>query len=397
MPANYVFIENVSQLKSAAKGAAALNVITNFFTYSQGKEQRRPKQAIYFQEPEVFYKKMPGFSPATNFASYQFAKDVRRQKQAIYFQEPEVFLKPQTGNLVVTLATQADTNVGPLNTVRYVSIENLSVIKSNRGTLLVLAQAPPGPAPVDVFISQDINGWPIEMFEPPYFVSKMPSSFVVLNSFPAYNVATDIKRARQAIYFQEPEVFLLPMRGWFGGGPAQNFTVYNPGTDVRRQIQARFFQEPEVFLKPWAYNPVILNGTAAPLQPVPNVILLTQAAAVALLFSDNFIDVAISFAFDTITPAGIVIAQNPVAGTLWPPTGLIQITVSAGPFVPGSPVNPPMKVTTRNFSLEEMVAREWGSSFRAPDHRVYVFSNNRGFDSTDIGTTGFYAKGTKTI
>ena len=46
-------------------------------------------------------------------------------------------------------------------------------------------------------------------------------------------------------------------------------------------------------------------------------------------------------------------------------------------------------VTTRNFSLEEMVSREWGSSFRAPDHRIYNFQG-RGFDSTDIGLTGFY-------
>ena len=48
------------------------------------------------------------------------------------------------------------------------------------------------------------------------------------------------------------------------------------------------------------------------------------------------------------------------------------------------------KVTFRNYSLEEMVAREWGSSFRAPDHRIYVWSNGRGFDSTDIGFTGIY-------
>lgn len=49
-------------------------------------------------------------------------------------------------------------------------------------------------------------------------------------------------------------------------------------------------------------------------------------------------------------------------------------------------------VTKRDFSLEEMVSREWGSSFRAPDHRIYNFQG-RGFDSTDIGTTGFYKRG----
>ena len=47
------------------------------------------------------------------------------------------------------------------------------------------------------------------------------------------------------------------------------------------------------------------------------------------------------------------------------------------------------QVTSRQFSLLEMVSREWGSSFRAPDHRIYNFPM-RAFDSTDIGTTGIY-------
>ena len=34
-----------------------------------------------------------------------------------------------------------------------------------------------------------------------------------------------------------------------------------------------------------------------------------------------------------------------------------------------------------------------GSEFSAPDHRVYQFSNGRGFDSTDRGVTGFYTQG----
>jgi hypothetical protein len=49
-----------------------------------------------------------------------------------------------------------------------------------------------------------------------------------------------------------------------------------------------------------------------------------------------------------------------------------------------------LPVTSRTFSWNEMVRRAWGSEFSAPDHRVYVWSNGRGFDSTDRGTTGFY-------
>ena len=47
-------------------------------------------------------------------------------------------------------------------------------------------------------------------------------------------------------------------------------------------------------------------------------------------------------------------------------------------------------VTTRSFSLNEMVSRAWGSEFKAPDRGVYTWSNGRKFDSTDMGVTGFY-------
>jgi len=51
------------------------------------------------------------------------------------------------------------------------------------------------------------------------------------------------------------------------------------------------------------------------------------------------------------------------------------------------------QVTTRTLSLLDLVSRAWGPEFRAPDHRVYEFSNGRAFDSTDLGSTGIYRKG----
>ena len=61
----------------------------------------------------------------------------------------------------------------------------------------------------------------------------------------------------------------------------------------------------------------------------------------------------------------------------------------AGPF---PPLNPALgnQVTSRQFSLLEMVERAWGSEFAAPDHGIYEFGNGRRFDSTDMGTTGIY-------
>lgn len=59
--------------------------------------------------------------------------------------------------------------------------------------------------------------------------------------------------------------------------------------------------------------------------------------------------------------------------------GLPRLDPSLGP-----------QVSSRQFSLLEMVERSWGSEFRAPDHGIYQFSNGRRFDSTDIGSTGIY-------
>jgi hypothetical protein len=59
------------------------------------------------------------------------------------------------------------------------------------------------------------------------------------------------------------------------------------------------------------------------------------------------------------------------------------------PILPGSLGKP---VTTRTFSWKEMVIRQWGSEFAAPDHRIYNWSNGRSFDSTDLGTTGIYRR-----
>jgi hypothetical protein len=64
----------------------------------------------------------------------------------------------------------------------------------------------------------------------------------------------------------------------------------------------------------------------------------------------------------------------------------------AGPL---PPLNPALgrQVTSRQFSLLEMVERAWGPEFSAPDHGIYQFSNGRRFDSTDMGTTGIYQRG----
>lgn len=62
--------------------------------------------------------------------------------------------------------------------------------------------------------------------------------------------------------------------------------------------------------------------------------------------------------------------------------------------MPFPPLDPSLgkQVTSRQFSLLDMVERSWGPQFRAPDHGIYEFSNGRRFDSTDMGTTGIYQR-----
>jgi uncharacterized phage protein gp47/JayE len=54
-------------------------------------------------------------------------------------------------------------------------------------------------------------------------------------------------------------------------------------------------------------------------------------------------------------------------------------------------------VSTRQFSLTELVTRAWGSEYFAPDHRIYQFGGVRFFDSTDLGFTGIYSAGQFTL
>jgi hypothetical protein len=60
--------------------------------------------------------------------------------------------------------------------------------------------------------------------------------------------------------------------------------------------------------------------------------------------------------------------------------------------LPPLPASLGPQVSTRQFSFKEMVIRQWGSEYAAPDHRIYNFSNGRSFDSTDLGSTGIYRR-----
>lgn len=58
------------------------------------------------------------------------------------------------------------------------------------------------------------------------------------------------------------------------------------------------------------------------------------------------------------------------------------------PFIP---VKNGKKVTTSQFSWEQMCIQAWGEEWNKPD-TAYEFSNGKKKDSTDRYTTGIYRK-----
>ena len=300
MAGRYIPVENVSVFpRSWAKTAAGMVVLLGLPVTPANDIQRGwHGQAKVFSEPETFIQPQRGNMVVIlgTSSSYNPALDVRRQTQAKIFSDPESYVKAQTSNPVV-LATYA---IAPqqFTAVRAAVLENLSGwAHAQRGTLTVISAPPPPPQSSDVFIGNDTTGWP-ELLPDPWAPPNR-GTLVVLNSFAAYNVATDVRRATQAKWFGEPESFIQPQHinyvvndtlpynpatdvtrlrqqakvfsePEFFPRPQQpfaetiNFTPYVPGHDVRRATQAKVFSEPEFFPARLPFNEIVTNGTAAP-------------------------------------------------------------------------------------------------------------------------------------
>jgi hypothetical protein len=180
--------------------------------------------------------------------------------------------------------------------VRNIVIENVTVVKAQRGSMVILNTAPPAPTSGDLLSGMDTVGWPPEeipwapyqrvtslvtnsfttynfatdvrrlsqakVFSDPEVFAKTQNLNFVINSTPVYNPASDVTLRRgMAKYFQEPEVFIKPRAPF----PVTiNFTPYVPGVDVRRAPQARWYTDAEVFIRQMPFNRIITDGTAAP-------------------------------------------------------------------------------------------------------------------------------------
>lgn len=140
-------------------------------------------------------------------------------------------------------------------------------------------------------------------------------------------------------------------------------------------------------------SPLSMISATAGSATVPDVTGLAVLEARQLLAAAGFTNVSSSTVYSVVVPVGVTAQQNPPAGSVVSFNTPLSVFVSLGPFVTSARPAPVLRVTTRQFNLLAMVESEWGSEFRAPDHRVYVFGDGRrAFDSTDTGNTGIYQK-----
>lgn len=274
---NVLNIENVTALpKSAAKVAAGFLILTTV-QYNPATDIRRATQAKFFEEPAAFVKTQQPSNLVVLLgapSTYNPATDVRRASQAKVFSETETFVKTQTSNPVVLAAFVTQPQI--FSQTRYITVEGVaSVIKSNRGTLNALTFIPAPPQSADIFSGQDTYGWPKESAEPETFLKTQQGFPLVTGAFTAYNPATDVRRAQQAKYFQEPEIFTPPTHLNY---VINNTFPYNPATDATRlKRQALYFAEPEVFLKTKGPLSIALNFT--PYVPATDIRRARQALA----------------------------------------------------------------------------------------------------------------------
>jgi hypothetical protein len=369
MPIQNVVIENITVLpKSAAKVAAAFLVLTTLPITPAKDVTRLKPQARYFQETEVFVKPQTGSLNTLGLGGgYNATKDVRRQSQAKVFSEPDTFLKTAPISTIAAELTPVPPalQISPYYTPQVV-IENLITVKSQRGSRIVI-DAAGTPTSADLLSGMDTIGWPPE---PDFFFAvQQKGTPGVINSFPVYNPATDVRRAKQALafaeaetflktapsynvtlnvtpynpardvtrlkvqakYFQEADTFALARRGFT---PAVSFTPYSFATDVRRAKQSLYFEEQPTQVRIEPYNALIINGTAIP-PPSPPILsgvagplsatLTWTAPAGALTYS---VYQGLSSGGETLLVSGLAVTNYVSTGLLAGTTYYFEVTAT---------------------------------------------------------------------
>lgn len=254
-----IVIDNVIHLPKSAAKRAADRLVLELHPYSPSTDLARFPRTPVFAEVETFsqtWRSLPSVV-LDNTYSYNANLDVQRALSAKIFSEPETFVQPQRGNAIVVLQTYT-TPAQHSTSTRSIVVETTVSFHGQRGSLLVLAQAPAPSIPADVFTGSDtFIGWPLETFEPPTFPQAWKSSALILNGFAPYIPAHDVQRAPQAKVFSDPEVFA---QSWVTNVTILNGRAAYVAANDFRAAQAKVFPEPETFLKAWTFNPIVMQG-----------------------------------------------------------------------------------------------------------------------------------------
>jgi eukaryotic-like serine/threonine-protein kinase len=143
-------------------------------------------------------------------------------------------------------------------------------------------------------------------------------------------------------WFSSGQYTTIPQVGGLAAGTARTELI-NAGFAVRvgasqHSTLARgevIRTDPAIGARAKDGSPVTIIESLGPVQiAVPPVTGMTLAAAQAALKQSGLTPGVVSEVPSTAVPAGIVTATNPVAGTSWPKTRPVAITVSAGPPLP---------------------------------------------------------------
>lgn len=209
------------------------------------------------------------------------------------------------------------------------------------------------------------------LITPPYVPAPQPTSTATLNAI----------------------IGMWPQESWATQVPIKAATVQPPppATPPPPHSLVTLFQIRLTWDEPSWPAQKALQKPDIGLTLVPNVVGLTEGQAIALLLSVPLLPIISALSFSQTVPRGYIISQVPAAGTSVTVDSVVQMVLSLG-IAPGTLPTPFPKVSYRSFSWLEMVEQAWGSAYREPDHRIYVFSDGRAFDSTDMYQTGIYRK-----
>jgi hypothetical protein len=270
----YTFTENpiVSPRPRWREGSLVVVGIAYPYVYQTDKRPFKPYQ--FFQDADTFAQPQKQSIVSILEFNYVYQNDVRRASRAAVFEDAPTFPQAQHGSYPVVLVSY--TTGPPFNAIVTKSthvIDNVIVSRSQRGNIPGVVNFTPVLTICDVVTGQDTFGWPESSFnENPFPKPRTANLISVMNFYPSYNPATDVRRAARAVVFEDAPTFLQQQVGRVA--ILNTYVPYNYRTDRRRLTRDVTFEEAPTFVSRMPFSQIVVNGQAAilPFLEVPNVV-----------------------------------------------------------------------------------------------------------------------------